>query len=567
VSTKLAFEQIRKILNLLSVGIIVLDADNKALFINNFAKKLLQIDDFQFIDLKEICPQLYENNKLKDRLQLNNKTFRVESKRQGDLALITLEDITTIRSLESENKWLRTVFDSIHEGVHLTNTDGITILYNEACSKFEGLNKEEVVGKKITDVYDVDEENSTQLNVLRTGMPIVEQYHQYHTNDGKKIDLIASTYPYYENGRIAGVYSVNRDVTKMKEFLVKTAELQRRLADEQNNEEKNDQAHYTFDDIIGESAAIKQVKETAKKIARNESSVLIYGETGTGKELFAQSIHNASTFLEGPFIAINCAAIPESLLESLLFGTVKGAFTGAVDAPGLFEQAENGTLFLDEINSMGMHLQAKLLRVIQEKSFRRIGGFNQIKVNCRVISSTNKEPAVAIKEQEIRQDLYYRLAAVTLYIPPLRERTEDIKLLSQHFIEKYNKQFGTSVEMISSDLQDLFVRHHWPGNIRELQHVIESAMNMVDAHDKVLDIKNVPLYLRQKLGQSRHYQANIKKSGKLNDILQEIEKQIIVDTLHKNQGNISKTAEELGIFRQALQYRMKKFKITSNSIK
>lgn len=472
-----------------------------------------------------------------------------------------------IAALEQENRWLKTVLDAINEGVHMTNEEGVTVFYNHACEKFEGLNREEVVGKKIIEIYDVTEENSPQLNVLRTGKSIIEHYHQYHTFDGKKVDVIASTYPYYEKGKAVGVYSVNRDVTKMKEFLFRTIELQKKLGTG-SGKKKSNGTNYRFEDIIGASEVMQQVIKSAKKIARNNSAVLIYGETGTGKELFAQSIHNGSFFAEGPFIPINCAAIPETLLESLLFGTVKGAFTGSVEAPGLFEQAENGTLFLDEIDSMSLHLQAKFLRVIQEKTVRRIGDSVQRIVNCRIISATNKEPLEAVKDRLIRQDLYYRLSAVILQIAPLRERGEDLMILAAYFLKKYNKLFGSSVEKISDPLKEVFLAHSWPGNVRELENAIESALNIADTQEKILGLEHLPLYLRKRFtGQAHSYQALVKSGGKLNEILHEVEKRVIEDTLKKNGGNISQTAQELGIFRQALQYRIKRFNIDVEEVR
>lgn len=478
-------------------------------------------------------------------------------------------DVTEkLHSLERENKLLKTVLDAIHEGVQISDQNGVTVLYNWACERFEGLSREEVIGKKITEVYDVTEETSVHQTVLRTGESVLERYHQYFTVDGKKVDVIASTYPYWEDDKIAAVYSVNRDVTKIKEFVARTIELQKRLFDGEKNNTGNNGTCYTFESIAGNSEAIRQVITSATKIARNSSSVLIFGETGTGKELFAQSIHNSSFFMEGPFIAINCAAIPETLLESLLFGTVKGAFTGAVESPGLFEQAENGTLFLDEINSMGLHLQAKLLRAIQEKTVRRIGDKHQRKINCRIISSTNKEPLEAVKDGQIRQDLYYRLAAVRLDIPPLRDRLEDIDVLAMHFLKKYNRQFGSAVEKISPELQDIFKRHTWPGNVRELEHTIESAMNMVDLGEKVLRLEHLPVYFRNRFTDQRYdYQAKLKAAGKLSEMLLEVEKRIIIDTLRKNEGNISQTAQELGVFRQALQYRIKRYNISLDEIR
>lgn len=567
-------EQLKRIIESFPIGLICVDSRGYMVAVNKVAAEALsmQYRPGIAVKLETACPHLFAGGELQQQVQIgtkgDKKTYRLRMVRIDGYSIVLLEDISRLKSLERENKMLRAIFDDINEGVQVSNQDGVTVLYNRACARFEGLSKEEVLGKKITDVYDVTEETSVHLNVLRTGEPVIEQYHQYYTFDGKKVDVVASTYPYYEGNEIIGVYSVNRDVTKMKEFLAKTIELQRRLASSRQNEGRDNGARYTFDQIIGKSRAIAQLITSAKKIARNDSSVLIYGETGTGKELFAQSIHNASIYADGPFIAVNCAAIPETLLESLLFGTVKGAFTGAVDSPGLFEQAENGTLFLDEINSMGMHLQAKLLRVIQEKAIRRIGGNSQKAVNCRIISSTNKDPLEAVKDRQIREDLYYRLAAVTLHIPPLRERMEDVMVLVPHFLKKYNRQFGTSVESISEQLQQVFMRHLWPGNVRELEHVIECAMNMVDSEEKTLRLEHVPLYLRQRLGgQAFQYQAQVKPSGRLSDMLQEFEKKIIIDTLQKNGGNISQTAQELGIFRQALQYRIKRYNINVDEMR
>jgi arginine utilization regulatory protein len=480
-------------------------------------------------------------------------------------------DEDKLQALERENKLLRAVLDAIHEGVQISDKDGVMVLYNSAAEKFEGLNRDQVEGKKISDIYNGTDE-SAHGNVLRTGKPLIEQYHQYYAK-GERVNLIASTYPYLEGDEVVAVYSINRDVTKMTDFIAKTIELQNRLSSNRKglagkkNKGRESEGiingtSFTFDDIIGTSDTMKQVITLAKKFSNHNSSVLIYGETGTGKELFAQSIHNAGSYADGPFIAINCAAIPETLLESIVFGTVKGAFTGAVESPGLFEQAESGTLFLDEVNSMGLNLQAKLLRVIQDKVVRRIGDNHNRTINCRIICSTNKDPLDAVQDGEIRQDLYYRLAAVILYIPPLRERKEDIVVLSNYFLRKYNKQFGTTVDQISEDLLAVLMKHSWPGNVRELEHMIESSMNMVDPGDRVLTFDHLPLYLRKKFtGQNDGYRDMIKYSCKLNIMLQEFEKRIIKETLLKNSWNISQTSKELGIFRQALQYRIKRYNI------
>jgi len=302
---------------------------------------------------------------------------------------------------------------------------------------------------------------------------------------------------------------------------------------------------------------------------------MIYGETGTGKELFAQSIHNASHRSGGPFMAINCAAIPENLLEGILFGTSKGVYTGAVDKAGLFEQANGGTIFLDEINSMPVSLQAKLMRVLQEKKVRRLGHQEETSINVRVISSCNQEPNEAMEQQQLRHDLFYRLAVVYLMLPPLRRQTEDILMLCDHFIEQYNHRLHKSVNALHPNVISAFLDYDWPGNVRQLENCIESAMNIVAADCTVIQPYHIPTYMGLFSNQRpRHFPASTRPtdngipSDGLLDILdndnvikklQGEEKNIIVQTLKGNRGNITKTARQLGISRQRLQYRLKKY--------
>jgi len=566
-------DSLEEILDLLPIGVMALDGHGSVKLLNTQAVRFLSIKkDIGYMRLEEVCPLLYKDGRLKEEVVLEDGSMkiscRITSGKWKNYDMVFLEEDTGEKELTKENALFRTILDSVHEGVEISNSNGVMVFFNAACEKFEGMKAEDVIGRKITDVYDVTEESSTHLTVQRTGREIIEKQHSYHTRDGQQVDVIASTYPYFTGKDAAYVYSINRDVTKMKEFLAKTIELQKRLNNRQQGGKAGNGAYFIFDDIIGNSKAIRDVIAAAKKVAPNNSSVLIYGETGTGKELFAQSIHNASLNANGPFIAINCAAIPESLLESLLFGTVKGAFTGAVESQGLFEQAENGTLYLDEINSMGMHLQAKLLRVLQEKTIRRIGDSVQRNVNCRIISSTNKEPLNAVNDQQIRKDLYYRLSTVTIYIPPLAGRIEDISALSGNFVKKYNRQFSAYIKHISKQLQDAFNRYSWPGNVRELEHVIESAFNMVDPGEDTLELGHLAVYLRKRfIGQnSRCLKAEPELAGSLSEILMDVEKRTIIQSLRRNSGNISQTARELGIFRQALQYRIKRYNINPESL-
>lgn len=259
--------------------------------------------------------------------------------------------------------------------------------------------------------------------------------------------------------------------------IVRNALKQRALQRENLLLKKELKRHYDFSHIIGESPAIKKIIEEVKKIANAKSNVLLLGETGTGKELIARAIHFSSNRAEKPFIPINCSAIPENLLESELFGHVRGAFTGAVSSKrGLFEEANGGTVFLDEIGDLSLTLQAKLLRVLEDQEIRPIGGIQSVKVDIRFISAINKNLLQLVREGKFREDLFYRLNVISIVLPPLRERGEDIELLSRYFIEKYSKELGKEVKGIDENALRLLKKYHWPGNIRELQNVIERAV-------------------------------------------------------------------------------------------
>lgn len=471
-----------------------------------------------------------------------------------------------MEALERENQLLKTIIDTIHEGVYATNEKGEIIVYNHEVEKTEGMRKENVLGRKEKEVYSgVNFQELVTEKVIESGEPLIEQYFEFILSNGRKTDLIISAFPFVYQNKLAGVYTIGRDLNQFGEFIGKTLEIKKRLAYKQNTEICNSGAQYVLDDIIGVSNKIREAVLFARKIAKQDSPVLIFGETGTGKELFAHGIHNASLFAKGPFVPVNCAAIPDTLLESLLFGTVKGAFTGAVEAPGLFEQAEDGTLFLDEINSMPLWLQAKLLRVLQDKMVRRIGSKTLRPVNCRIISATNIDPFVAIKDQTIRPDVFYRLATVTLSVPPLKERKEDINILCAYFFKKYCAKYGLFVNKISFDLLQLFYHYDWPGNVRELQNVLEGSMSSVETDQDELNIMNLPVYFRERLLKSKASNAaECAKTGKLHDVLLGVEKELIENTLQKTKGNITKAAAELGIFREALYYRIKKLGIKSD---
>lgn len=302
---------------------------------------------------------------------------------------------------------------------------------------------------------------------------------------------------------------------------------------------------YYFNDILGVSDEINKVKDIAKKACHSASPVFIYGETGTGKEMIAQAIHNESTRYKKPFIAQNCAAIPENLLESIFFGVSKGSFTGATEAEGIFEATQGGTLYLDELDSMDISFQGKLLRVIQEGELRRLGETKVRKVDVRIIASVSEEPEVLIKTNRLRKDLYYRLNVIKIHMPKLDERKEDIKLLVKSFINKHNLKLQANIKGITDEALEAIVRKSYEGNVRELEHLIEGAIILKQngiIESKDLNIKN-----------------NIKTS--LKDKLEGVEKKYIKEALIICGYNISKASNFLGIPRQTLQYKIKKYKI------
>lgn len=320
---------------------------------------------------------------------------------------------------------------------------------------------------------------------------------------------------------------------------------------------------YTFEQLIGQNRQFSEVKELAQKAASSLSYVLIYGETGTGKELFAQSIHNASPRAAKPFVAVNCAAIPETLLEGILFGTIQGAFTGAVNRPGLFEQASEGTLFLDEINSMPLSLQAKLLRALQEGSIRRVGGVKDIPVNPRIISSSNVEPFEAIEKGLLRGDLFYRLGVVCLSVPPLRERKDDLPLLIDFFVNKIARKLNKQVKGIPAEVTAILQQYPWPGNVRQLEHAIECAVNLIEDGAEI-ELEHFPEYLRFVSAASPELISFAPQVSCLKTEMQKAERGKIIATLESTKGNITQAANMLGISRQSLYYRMKKYQININ---
>jgi len=348
-----------------------------------------------------------------------------------------------------------------------------------------------------------------------------------HTPDGHERLVVMNTQQIYdEQGDLAGAVATIRDVT--------------------------DGVQPKRREIVAESEPMKDVMRFVRKIAASEAvTILLEGENGTGKDLIAKTLHYESLRRAEPFIAINCAAIPDTLLESELFGYEKGAFTDAKGQKrGLFELADNGTLFLDEIGELPMPLQAKMLRVLENQSFRRLGGLKDIQINARVITATNKDLAKQVEDGVFRQDLYYRLNVIYIQIPPLRERREDILPMANFFVETYNKKFNRKIEGLTPEAGQMLVNHDWPGNVRELRNAIERAM-ILEENERIR-AGNLPIAIRE---------HHVDVPTPIGLSLVDHERQLIVEALKKANGNQSQAAKLLDISRDTLRYRMKKFNL------
>ena len=463
---------------------------------------------------------------------------------------------------------LRAAAEVLGGAMHIVNAEGITILYNEEMAKLEKTSIRNVIGKPFREVFaNIPEEESTLMRALKEKKATRNQQQTYLNVYGKEISTITTTVPIIVDGKVIAAMEVARDITDIKNMSDTILDLQSDLtASKSSIQDKKEHGikKYRFQDIIGENKAFEETIARAKKASNNDTSVILYGETGVGKELFAQSIHYDGLRKNGPFLAQNCAAIPESLLEGMLFGTAKGGFTGAVDRAGLFEQANGGTLLLDEVSAMPIGLQGKLLRVLQEEYIRRVGGNKDIPIDVRIVATINVPAAELIESGALRKDLYYRLGIVNISIPALRDRKDDIPILANEFLKKYNKRFGKEIWMLSDGATEKLMNHDYPGNVRELENIIMSAVSMAD-EGHVITEKDIEI--------GDGYGITTKSSGgpatrdfveteeSLADYLSGIEETIIRQQLTANDGNVSKTAKDLGMLRQNLQHKIKKYSI------
>lgn len=455
----------------------------------------------------------------------------------------------------------REILDNISEGVHIIDADGAIVWANQTILREEGNSKGGIIGQKENDVWPGMIPAGFNRFTDNADSSHVEIVFSFFNTQGKKMDILSRSFPFRFLEKLEYVFSIGTNTDYSDRQIAKILESRKKLLLKSKGKLANGTS-FALSDFMGQNDKVLDLLDIAKKIAVKSSPVLICGQTGTGKEIIAQGIHNASFHQEGKFVAVNCAAIPETLLETTIFGSSKGAFTGAVDRKGLLEEAAGGTLFLDEINSLPLALQGKLLRVLQEKRFTRVGSNTLADVTCRFISATNQAPWQLVEDGVLRKDLYFRLCVVSLTIPPLSARKDDIPLLVKHIIKRFNAEYHMEIKGVSQSCADIFEKYAWPGNVRELEHVIEYMMN-VTTETFILSNNDLPPYLLSlRDNQKTNYEQYLNNESSLAQIMEDFERNLLVAALNKNQNNISKTARELSVRRETLHYRIKKLGIS-----
>ncbi|MDM5228790.1 sigma 54-interacting transcriptional regulator [Cytobacillus sp. NJ13] len=442
-------------------------------------------------------------------------------------------------------KIVETIVENAFGWLVVVNKEGTIIYINKNYCDFLEVEREQVLGRHVSGVI----ENSRMHIVAETGKEEIADLQYIRGNY-----MIANRIPILSDGEVIGAFGTVffRDT---KEWMQMNSHVKSMLTKIQSYIQEIDRSvKYSLDDILGKSSQIQSLKEKVKMVAASDISVLIRGESGTGKELFAHSIHQLSNRSHQPFVKINCGAIPEQLLESELFGYEEGAFTGAKKGgkKGKFQLADGGTLFLDEIGDMPLNMQVKLLRALQEGEIESVGSTSTVKVDVRIIAATNRPLEKMMEEKRFREDLFYRINVVPFMVPPLRDRMEDLSFLIDSFINKITKKSGKRISSISDEVIEKFHQYSWPGNIRELENVIEASIHLTSS--EMITIESLPDYMKE----SAVYPVGKKN---LKDILEETEKRILTQSLSKYNNDRIEAAKALGISKSSMYEKLKKYGI------
>ncbi len=560
---------LQSILDSLVVGVISIDLDGMITVFNEAASRLMDVSKEQALGrhlltvipnaglvnvLRTGEPEMGRTQLIGQRTVLTNRSPIIH---RGVMigAVSLFQDITEMekisRELDSTKTIVRTleeILSGAGEWMVVVDANGIITMMSEGYAKFNCTDVPRAVGKHVTEVI----ENTRMHIVAHTGMA---EMGEKQTIGGR--ELIVNRLPLMDAGRVVGAYGrvVFKDVEQLYELASKLKVLETKVKYYEKELTQLRGARYTMASIMGSGQAISAAKLEALRASRTDSTVLVFGETGTGKELFAHAIHAASQRRSGPFIKLNCAAVPSELLESELFGYEEGAFTGAKRGgkPGKFEMAQGGTLFLDEIGDMPSAMQVKLLRVLQEREVERVGGTLTRSVDIRIIAATGKSLEDLVNEGSFRADLYYRINVIPIRVPPLRERREDILAIADSFLARLSNETGETKRTISPDLQEVLKSYIWRGNVRELQNVLERATTM--SREESLLPEHVPEYLLHSLAKPR---AGAAPPSTLADARAEAERKTIVSALAAAGGNKTRAASILQIHRVKLYEKMKR---------
>ncbi|ERI09993.1 sigma-54 interaction domain-containing protein [Aneurinibacillus aneurinilyticus] len=455
------------------------------------------------------------------------------------------------QKVKEEKDMLQTIIDHAYEGVLIVDPKGYILMANEMYADFLGKKLSELIGKHVTEVI----ENTRMHIVGQTGKPEIAQMQKINGQE-----MIASRIPVFNQGEVAAVVGtvMFQQVDDLFALSTKMENLRKELNYYKSELDKRLQAKYSFDTILGTSDELEKVKRLGQRVAKSDTTILLKGESGTGKELFAHAIHRESYRGAGPLIKVNCAAIPDTLLESELFGYKEGSFTGAKKSgkKGKFALAKGGTIFLDEISEMPLLMQVKLLRVLQEKEIEPIGADKPESVDVRIIAATNKDLLSLVEQGKFRHDLYYRLNVVMLDIPPLRERKSDTPLLIEHFLEKLTKETGISVEGIEQEAMDALLSYSWPGNIRELRNVLERALYV--KHDSFIAIQDLPAEFLEATPVS---EQSGEGAGTLKQAVEQAEALAIRRAIMEAKGDKRIAAKRLGISKSSLYAKLVRYQI------
>lgn len=557
-----------QIFNSMANGLIVTDEDDVITVFNPAAARFLEITPQQAVGRKvhEILPNSRLNiinscgeSEIGCRMEIgkavtitNRTPIVIDGQVKGAMAIF--EDISALESISWElqeikemKERLQLILESVHDGICVLNRQGVITYVNKAYQKLMGQTEGEIIGRRAPEVSP----HGARQRVLETGKPVLG--HISRKKDG--LTLAADVNPIMVDGEMTGVVSVVRDLSEVERVMDKYHQATARVDYLEQELRRTRQAQRGFEKFIGGCGKVCEALAIAAKAADGNATVLISGESGTGKELVAEGIHYAGTRSKGPFVRVNCGAIPAGLLESEFFGHEKGAFTGALRRKlGKFELADNGTIFLDEIGELEKNLQVKLLRVLQKKEFERVGGEATVKVNIRIIAATNRNLEEMVARGEFREDLYYRLNVIPIILPPLRERCEDIPLLVEHFLAKIAAESGKKTKSLGREAMERLLRYPWPGNVRELENVIERVVMLQD--EPRIDGRHLPSYLD---GVKRSDDKDLPQDVE-DEVLswEEYERQIIRKALNRG-GSFNAAAKLLGITHKTVAAKARKY--------